>query len=163
LKEKWGDVRLKRASARASKASLERDEEYAKWFQIISGESNLTHAEDLSSYSSPNYSKHTKNLKIAVAHLRIQELLLKGSLRLQGVSPEESRIVTFLPDGALGTGWTRDQASWRLYEGELQILEEGGVVRSRFVLGTDGRSMVQKLIGSGSSRPLRLIPIAAKG
>jgi len=57
-------------------------------------------------------------------------------------NPETKRekIITFEFDGTIGEGRNRNESSWRVVAGRLEILDDRGSVHSRFVMGPDGHS-----------------------
>lgn len=155
---------LRRSLAGPHKSILEdRGQDYERWFRIISGDAVETKPADLAAESRPREIKQSKDWREAVTHLRIQDLLLSGPFKLISSSPHNSRTLTFLPDGAIGTGRTHLVARWRLSEGRLELLNAEGEVQSRFTVSSDGRFLTQILDPTAASvGPAQLVRVAAK-
>jgi len=144
-------------------ARKDRSEDYARWFRIISGDAGETKPGDLVTESRPRQVEKSREWKEAITQLRIQELLLSGPFKLITTAPNNSRIITFLPNGAIGTGRTHLVARWRLFEGRLELLDAGEEVQSRFIVSSDGRFLTQILDPTApSASPSQLVRVAAK-
>jgi hypothetical protein len=51
-----------------------------------------------------------------------------------------SKFVTFLSDGSIGEGRNQNEATWRIVNGRLEILNSDGEIYSRFIILKDDRS-----------------------
>lgn len=126
----------------------DRSNDYAKWFNMISGRkidgnrvmvdnaiggSGKVHA---AMFDEPN-TRATEELE-----RDIRNLLLGGPFKLlYNPITNSSRAVTFLPNGSLGKGRTQSEASWRISQGRLELLDQAGSVYSRFTLAKDRQSL----------------------
>jgi len=141
----------------------DRGEDYARWFRIISSNAGEIKPGDLATESASREMENSKEWKDTIRHLRIRDLLLSGPFKLNSSSSNTSRIITFLPDGAIGLGQTDFVARWRLSEGKLELLDMAGAVQSRFVLSSDGRFLIQALDPAApSAGTSQLVRVAAK-
>lgn len=63
----------------------------------------------------------------------LEELIQSRPWRLVFNPPHRSKLITFLPDGQIGEGQNKNEYSWRLRDGHLELVQEDGRVHSRFV------------------------------
>lgn len=152
---------VSRSVVRGHKSSVEdRREDYAKWFRIISGE-EIKSGDFAADSTSEEKSKEWKD---AIRHHRIRELLLSGPFKFSSTSANATKVITFLPDGAIGVGRSDLVARWRISEDKLELLDVTGTVRCRFVFSSDGRFRIQMLDPiAPSTGTTQLVRVAAKG
>lgn len=73
---------------------------------------------------------------------RLRELLLKGRFRFVfNPATGGSKRVTFLANGQIGEGRNDNEATWRISDGRLEILNAQGALYSRFILLDDNASL----------------------
>lgn len=76
---------------------------------------------------------------------------------------DESKVLTFLPNGDIGRGQNDNESRWRIANGRLEILDGRGVLYSRFSLMDDGLSFHHT--NEPDTRSLRgqfLVPISMR-
>jgi hypothetical protein len=61
------------------------------------------------------------------------ELLCSRRWLLVFNPPSRSKTITFLPSGAVGDGQNKNEYSWRVVAGKLELVQADGRVHSRFV------------------------------
>lgn len=76
---------------------------------------------------------------------------------------EQSKILTFLPNGEIGEGRNDNESRWRIANGRLEILDGWGAPYSRFLLMEDGLSFHHT--NESDTRSIRgqyMLPIATR-
>lgn len=63
----------------------------------------------------------------------LEELLQSRRWTLVFNPPHRAKPITFLPDGRVGEGQNKNEHSWRLRNGYLELVQEDGRVHSRFI------------------------------
>jgi hypothetical protein len=73
---------------------------------------------------------------------RLRNLLLSGKFTfVYNPDTGDSKYLTFLPNGDIGDGRNENEHLWRIADSRLEILNNKGVVYSRFVLLDDNTSL----------------------
>ncbi|MCG7972047.1 MAG: hypothetical protein JBO36_15465 [Candidatus Thiodiazotropha taylori] len=65
----------------------------------------------------------------------LRQILLNGRsfVFVFNQTPEQSKTITFLPNGDIGEGRNSNEYTWRIHHGKLELLAHDGLVYSRFV------------------------------
>lgn len=66
------------------------------------------------------------------AHDELRDMVISSVFRLFFNPPHQSKPITFEPDGSVGAGRNSNEHSWRIQNSELELVQQDGVVHSRF-------------------------------